>query len=1388
MSALGRSLPESRQTRDLSPGDAQRRELVGRYLIKEQLAAGGMGVVYRAVDQLTGQECALKRMKPEAANSSHGVESFAREYRVLAGIDHPRILRVHDYGVDEEGPYYTMELVEGDDLRKLAPLDYRDACRYLRDVATSLALLHARRLLHRDLSPRNVRLTPDGHCKLLDFGALSDFGPSALVVGTPPAIAPEAAHGSVLDQRADLYALGALAYWLLTRQHAYPAKRIEELPELWKRAPVPPSDLVDGIPPLLDDLVLSLLDQNPLARPPSAAAVVARLNVVGGLEAEDEQDVGRLATSFLATPQLVGRAQQISELSARIDAAVDGQGGAIAIEGGAGTGRTRLLEELGVVGQLAGAHVLRVDASMHRQPHGTARALVRQLLDSLPVAAETTARLSPAAIAQVGELEGRMRLRHSMPVPGRRGDPSSAGGVSLENWLAEISTHAPLLVQVDNAEYADDASLGFLSALARGASGHACLVAVTHKPVDAAHCSVGLATLRAQCAPVYLSALSELDTAELVRSLFGDASNLTRYAEFLYARTAGNPLHCLEISRQLVAKRVIRYLGGNWALPADRPDAALPPALEGALSARLTALSVEARRLAECLSLHRGEVSAELCRALVGADADRELFALQDELARNDVLLSGERGYRFSTTALRDALLAGMDEAAREQGHRRLGQALLAMVGPEQHALRIQAGWHLLHGGEQTRGAELIAAVACDSVAVRLVFTDLHGAGSAIEAAFKVYQRQRRSVYQQLPLLSALAQAGYYEDRRWSEHYGDQALDALEDLSGVRAARGLRRFFGGLLGLALGIGYAWLRFVLAPRRDRGYGFREILIQLFGAVTCLTGVAALSLDGGRARSIAATLAPFAVLPERLTPVGIYQFCRGLCHIAEENQAEAFRLLDVLLHRFQDPRFYPTLPPDARVIYMAGVHFARAVFATYAADGRAALQSADALDALDLKFYAMIASQLRFLYYMNRGEFQSAAQHRQQVDIHAAHVGSAWQVEVWEPAALIPVYGWVQDVDGMVQIADRLEVLAKDVPSLRRYARLARMSQALVLSDETAVANAVSIAMLDEVEPRSYIGWTLQLGLTAMGSRILGNHEDARRLCSAAAAHLTDDDREYVTLFLAVDIERAWSEAALGHMDRAIEQLDAFIARYEASGHPLALGLLHEARALIAYQGGRADLATPSVHAADRWLRPTQNPALIAKCERLARLHGSDGSGPPDGAHIERWLPLLAGHADPQERIEHGLRLLCAGARSQAAAYYRREGRAFVLAGRTPECDFPAQAGAALSDALEYFESSPRADSTEVVTRSQVAVEIEPAPGGSGPRCCAYFVLGEDGNGSAEVIGAVALHRSAGIGVPPSGLLSALGRSLTWEEATVAVPTLSVTKRSGNGASS
>ena len=278
----------------------------GRYVLMGELGSGGMGAVYRAEDRTQKRIVAFKQLRSVSAGPKRRMFEalFEREYHTLVRLKHPRIIEVYDYGLTEQGPYYTMELLDGKDLQQLAPLPFRAACQHLRDVASSLALLHAHRFVHRDVSARNVRLTADGRAKLIDFGALATFGTAAEVVGTPPCMPPEVLRRLPLDQRVDLYALGAIGYWALTGRYPYTALFVHDLPSAWQRTPPLPSQLVASVPPALDALIMSLLSLDPMGRPPSAAAVIDQLTSIADLEPEAHEQA---AESYLSSGKLVGR-------------------------------------------------------------------------------------------------------------------------------------------------------------------------------------------------------------------------------------------------------------------------------------------------------------------------------------------------------------------------------------------------------------------------------------------------------------------------------------------------------------------------------------------------------------------------------------------------------------------------------------------------------------------------------------------------------------------------------------------------------------------------------------------------------------------------------------------------------------------------------------------------------------------------------------------------------------------------------------------------------------------------------------------------------------------------------------------------------------------------
>ncbi|HKU44039.1 MAG TPA: serine/threonine-protein kinase, partial [Polyangiales bacterium] len=314
-----------------------------RYLLRRELGRGGMAVVYEALDRTRDRRVALKQLRthPEPAKHARNAELFELEFHTLAQLAHPRIVEVYDFGLDPSGAYYTMELLDGGDLSELAPLPWQSACAIARDVCAALSLLHSRRFVHRDISPRNVRRTAAGSAKLIDFGALAPMGPSKLLVGTPPCCAPESVHLQSLDGRTDLYALGATLYFMLAGHHAYSAPNFSVLQEAWAQGFPPPSAFQRDVPPALDALVLELLRLEPDARPASAAEVVQRLAAIdGALAAEESQ----FAQAYLATPPLVGRESELARASRRLKRVAAGRGRSVLVEGAAGVGRSRFLD------------------------------------------------------------------------------------------------------------------------------------------------------------------------------------------------------------------------------------------------------------------------------------------------------------------------------------------------------------------------------------------------------------------------------------------------------------------------------------------------------------------------------------------------------------------------------------------------------------------------------------------------------------------------------------------------------------------------------------------------------------------------------------------------------------------------------------------------------------------------------------------------------------------------------------------------------------------------------------------------------------------------------------------------------------------------------------
>jgi serine/threonine protein kinase/tetratricopeptide (TPR) repeat protein len=571
--------------------------LNNRYRLGEVIGQGGSGTIYRAQDTLLNREVAIK-MYAEKGIGTAGRARLLHEAQSAAQLNHTNIVAIFDAGQVDGVPYIIMELVDGKSLQDNPPKDLEDILAIARQICTALDHAHNHGIVHRDLKPENVLLASDGTVKLTDFGLArsiaSRLSSEGLLVGTVYYLSPEQALNQPVDGRTDLYALGVMLYELVTGKLPFQGDDPLAVVSQHLYAPVvAPHVRNPKLPARLDALIMQLLAKSPEERPASAAEVDRLLEQ--SLSADEPKSLeAESVLARIARGRLVGREQELAEARRLWERSLAGQGQVLLISGEPGVGKTRLAREISTLVEVTGGSSL----SGESYPEGSAPyapfvQIFRQAFDSNRLPTEDIpafilsdlASLAPDLSHRLGDLPRNPQL-----------DPLGEQQRLQENVLAffaQISQQTPLLVILEDAHWADQASLALLRHLARRGRQIRLMLIATYREVELDEAlpfqDVLMMLGRERLATrLKLTRLDEKATGLLLDSMLGQAVP-TSFQQTIYLETEGNPFFIEEVCKALIENGGLDFSETGWNYPKVE-TLAIPQSVKVTIQSRFNKL------------------------------------------------------------------------------------------------------------------------------------------------------------------------------------------------------------------------------------------------------------------------------------------------------------------------------------------------------------------------------------------------------------------------------------------------------------------------------------------------------------------------------------------------------------------------------------------------------------------------------------------------------------------------------------------------------------------------------------------------------------------------------------------------------------------------------
>ncbi len=686
----------------------------GRYKVVRFLGEGGKKIVYLAHDTLLDRDVALALIKT-AGLDAEGLARIRREVQAMGKLgDHPNIVTLYEIGEENGQPYLVSQLMRGGDVEGLIEkalehkLPFEQAIRIADEVCRGLVHAHFHEIIHRDIKPGNVWLTPDGTAKVGDFGLAVDLGRSRLtqvgmMVGTVSYMPPEQALGGKPDKRSDLYSLGAMLYEMVTGKVPFESpEAISVITQHLNIPPVAPSWYRPDCPKALEILIIKLLEKDYTKRPASAAEVLEALSRIELSSTPPELDgssiqssdfpvrrdaSGQLIPGPLYSRTFVGRETELRQVQSAFDDALSGQRTLLMVMGEPAVGKTSLCEQLSTYAAVRGGRALighcYEEESLSLPFLPFVEALRTYVLDRPPEALRDEL---GAGVAEIALIVPELRERLGLEKEASRGTEEARWRLlqAVADFLRKISNVKPLLLVIEDLQWADRGTLDMLTHLARNLEGSRLLIVGTYRDieVDRAHpLSAALAEWRRipRFQRILLGGLSLDGVQQLLTSLVGEGVP-REIAAAIHQQTDGNPFFVQELLRYLSEQGLLGQGTRRRTVRIESLIRSIPEALRDVISKRLARLSPGCKQLLSVAAVIGREFRLDVWQQVSEASED-ELFAALEEAKAGAAVeeqptVSGITSFRFAQAFFRQILYEDLIAPRRARLHQQVAHVL----------------------------------------------------------------------------------------------------------------------------------------------------------------------------------------------------------------------------------------------------------------------------------------------------------------------------------------------------------------------------------------------------------------------------------------------------------------------------------------------------------------------------------------------------------------------------------------------------------------------------------------------------------------------------------------------------------------------------------------